>query len=104
MRQDNTTGARKILLARNEGVDNGVCQRVCNMPAEQSTHPYKNDTNILDTNRGECSAIPKGGHRPDHETTSDKRKRCNTHSGRPGVFMSGGLSPMQYNNNGTGDC
>jgi hypothetical protein len=102
--QNITVGPRKILLARDEGMDCRVCQRVHNMSTKQSTHTQKDNANIPNTNGGKCLAIPKSGHGSNHGTTSSKGKGHNTHNHGPGLFTSGNLPAMQHHHYGTRNC
>jgi hypothetical protein len=89
-------------LARNEGMDHGICQRVCYMPAEQDTHAPESGTSLSDTDHGEHVALLEGHNGSNHRTTTGKRKGHNTHNSGSRMFTCGYIPAMQYSNMGPG--
>jgi hypothetical protein len=84
----------KIQMAKDEGMDHRVCQRVHNLSAEQDPHPQENNAHILNTDNREHLTLPEGGDGPDHRVTKDTRKRCDTNNCGPRMLMGGSVLAM----------
>jgi hypothetical protein len=103
-RQNRQVCHKPIPLARHPSMDRELCQRVCDLPTKQESHPQNTHPTIPHHYTTQSTTLRTNHNGSGHQPTKEQRLRRNPHHRQPWMLQGRPILTMPHHNHRTPDC